>query len=243
MSVDEDQLKKLQKWVSRLLPPFLLDRLDPVEKAISEGVASFSRTLPEDAVVLDAGAGEARFRSHFSGRRYIALDSRQGDVSWDYSRLHLVADLLHLPLRDGSCDAVLSVVVLEHISDPFRAARELRRVLRPGGRLWLAAPMIWEIHQAPHDYFRFTRYGLERLLSTGGFAITRLVPIGGYFWLVGRYSFYFLKFWRTGLRAAFLPILSPLFGFLIPLLCYYLDPLDRTGQYTLGYICEARKVE
>lgn len=238
---EKDWLGWMQAAAARLLPAFLLARLDPAESTIADEVARFAAGLPAGAVVLDAGAGESRFRPHFARHRYLALDSTQGDPRWDYSGLHLVGDLLDLPLREDSCDAALNIVVLEHTPDPQRATRELCRVLRAGGRLLLVVPMIWEIHQAPHDYFRFTRYGLERLLATAGFEVVRLRPLGGFFWLVGRYSFYFLKFWRSGVRVLLLPLLAPFFGFLIPLLCYYLDVFDRSGQYTLGYVCEARK--
>ncbi len=236
-----DRLGQLQGLAVRLLPRFLVARLDPVEKTIYQHLERFARSLPEGAVVLDAGAGEARFRPHFSRQQYIALDNQQGNAAWDYSRLDVVGDLLALPLRQDSCDAVLNIVVLEHTPEPYRMLTELHRVVRPGGRMLLVVPMIWEIHQSPNDYFRFTRFGLERLLSSAGFRIVSLAPIGGFFWLVGRYSFYFLKFWRIGLRAILLPLLAPIFGFLIPLICYYLDPLDRSGQYTLGYVCEAWK--
>lgn len=241
MAHERDALGKLRRLAARLLPGFLLARLDPVEETIARYVERFARSLPAGARVLDAGAGEARFRSHFSRQRYIALDNRKGDPAWNYSHLHLVGDLLAIPLRENSCDALLSVVVLEHTPDPSQVLRELHRVLRPGGRLLLVVPMIWEIHQPPNDYFRFTRYGVERLLTAAGFEITALVPVGGFFWLLGRYSFYFLKFWRSGFRSILLPFLAPVFGFLIPLVCYYLDPLDKTGQYTQLYVSEARK--
>jgi SAM-dependent methyltransferase len=241
MSYRSDLLSRLQRLATRYFPKFLLARLDPVEYVQSGQVEAFARSLPENAVVLDAGAGETRFRTHFSRQRYVALDNRVGDPGWDYSALDIVGDLGSLPLRDNSFDAVLLVVVLEHTSDPSRVLCELHRVLRPQGRLLLAVPMIWELHQLPNDYFRFTRYGLERLLSKAGFEITWLLPVGGYFWLMARYSFYFLKFWRGGIRVVFLPLLAVPFGFLIPLLCYYLDRLDRTGVYTQLYICEASK--
>lgn len=241
MNSNRDLLGRWQRFALRFLPGFLLARLDPVEKTISAEVLRFARSLAPGAMVLDAGAGECRFRSHFRHLNYVGLDNRQGDPAWDYSGLEIVGNLLDLPLREGSCDAVLNIVVLEHTPDPVQVVREFHRVLRPGGRILLVVPLIWEIHQQPNDYFRFTCYGLERLLSAAGFQITSLLPMGGFFWLLGRYSFYFLKFWRTGLRSVFLPFLAPVFGLLIPLLCYYLDPLDRTELYTLGYVCEARK--
>jgi len=236
-----DRLEELRKRVVRLLPKFLLARLDPIETSIAKHVSQFAASLPESLVVLDAGAGESRFRKEFSRQRYVALDNRVGDADWDYSRLDVIGDLLDLPVREGSCDALLNVVVLEHTPDPKRVIGELYRVLRSGGRMLIVVPMIWDIHQAPHDYFRFTRYGLERLLTAAGFKIVWLVAVGGYFWLLGRYSFYFLRFWRSGLRALCLPLLAPVFGFFIPLACYYLDRFDRTGVYTQLYICEAQK--
>jgi len=241
MPPNQDLLGSLQKLGYRVLPAFLLARLDPVEATIRAETERFARSLPPGARLLDAGAGEARFRPLFRQQRYLALDNRVGDSAWDYSSLDVVADLLDLPLGDASCDALLNIVVLEHTADPRRVIAELGRVLRAGGRMLLVVPLIWELHQTPHDYFRFTRYGLERLLAPAGVEVARLEPIGGFFWVVGRYSFYFLKFWRRGLRAVLLPFLAPIFGLLIPLLCYYLDPLDRSGQYTLGYVCEAKK--
>lgn len=236
-----DLLSTLQRFASRLLPASVVARLDPVAEVIATEVGRFARGLPSSTVVLDAGAGEARFRTWFDRHRYVALDNGVGDSAWDYSHLDVVGDLLNLPLKEASCGAVLSVVVLEHTSDPYRVVAEMGRVLERRGRMLLVVPLIWELHQTPHDYFRFTRYGIERMLTAAGFEISRLAPLGGFFWLAGRYSFYFLKFWRNGWRVVFLPLLAPIFGFLIPLICYYLDPLDKTGEYTLGYVCEARK--
>jgi len=236
-----DWLGRLRRGGEKLLPRYVLDRLDPIAKALFSHTQEFSAILPPRSWVLDAGAGEAQFRSLFSHHRYVAVDSGEGDPSWDYSRLDVIADVMALPFSENRFNAALSLVVLEHLQEPSQALSEMFRVLRPGGKLLLVAPLIWEIHQAPHDYYRFTRYGLMHLLSVAGFTQVEIEPLGGFFQLVGRYSFYFLKFWNTGLRVVLLPLLAPLFGLVIPLLCYYLDPLDRTGQYTLAYVCKAQK--
>ena len=62
--------------------------------------------------------------------------------------------------RDGAFDAVLFTQVLEHVPEPARVLAELHRILRPGGTLYLTAPLVWELHELPHDYYRYTSEGL-----------------------------------------------------------------------------------
>jgi SAM-dependent methyltransferase len=69
-----------------------------------------------------------------------------------------------LPFLDGSFDVVLCTEVLEHLTEPQRAIDEMYRVLEPGGQLLLTTRFLFPIHDAPHDYFRYTKYGLLYLL-------------------------------------------------------------------------------
>jgi ubiquinone/menaquinone biosynthesis C-methylase UbiE len=154
--------------LQRLMPPALRRHVLHFDCAIEDAVLAFASSLAPDARVLDAGAGESRHRRHFGAQRYVALDLAVGDAQWNYAALDVLGDLGQLPLRDACCDAALNIVTLEHVRDPQGVLRELARVTRPGGRLLIAVPHEWEEHQTPHDYFRYTRYGLRHLLETGG---------------------------------------------------------------------------
>lgn len=210
------------------------------EAEIEDAVARFAAELPRGARVLDAGAGETQYATHFEKHRYCGVDLGIGDESWDYTHLDVLADLAALPFADSVFDGALHLVTLEHLREPGLALEELGRTLSPGGQLLIAAPHEWEVHQSPHDYFRYTRYGLAYLLGRAGFEVKELRPCGGYFRLLARRLLNGLQFFAGGIRwIGFIPaaILLVPPALVLPLL----DPLDRDRNFTLGYICVAQK--
>jgi hypothetical protein len=100
---------------------------------------------------------------------------------------------------------------------------------------------MWEEHQRPHDYFRFTSNGARFLMERAGLRVQRVDPVGGFFWQLGRRFIGVLMFAQRGWRWILFPLLAPVFGFVLPLCCYYLDSLDNDCTYTLGFICEGSK--
>ncbi|HEY3886564.1 MAG TPA: methyltransferase domain-containing protein [Vicinamibacterales bacterium] len=105
---------------------------------------------------LDIGAKNGPYARHFPNR--VGLDIRRG------AGVSVMGDAQQLGIRETSVDMVLCTEVLEHLPDPQRAIDEMFRVLRPGGTLLLTTRFLFPIHDAPHDYFRFTKYGLRHLL-------------------------------------------------------------------------------
>jgi len=75
----------------------------------------------------------------------------------------VTGDAHFLPFRPCSFQNILCTEVLEHLTNPEQAVREMERVLKPGGTLVLSTRFIFPVHDAPHDYYRFTRHGLEWL--------------------------------------------------------------------------------
>ena len=206
------------------------------ESEITISVHSFAQSLPAKARVLDAGAGEGAYRHEFSNQRYTGIDLGVGDVGWNYSTLDAVADLTSIPLAGDTFDAVINIVTLEHVKEPARVIQELGRVLKPGGRLLLIVPHEWEEHQTPHDYFRYTRYGVRYLLENAGFERIETNPVGGFFRLLSRRLFNAVQFFPGPLL-----IVWAIFFALPALLTPLLDPLDKRQNFTLGFICTAQK--
>ncbi len=216
-----------------LLPGPLRRYVLDFEARIEEAVARFAASLPDRARVLDAGAGEGQYKQHFRAQRYTGVDLGVGDAAWNYRTLDAVGDLASLPFADGAFDAAINVVTLEHVTDPARVLRELRRVLKPGGRLLLIVPHEWEVHQHPNDFFRYTRFGVEHLAAQAGFRVASIEPGGGYFRLLARRLLNGARYFPMPLAIVWLLLTAPT-ALLLPLL----DGLDRDKDFTLGYIAE-----
>jgi SAM-dependent methyltransferase len=105
---------------------------------------------------LDIGAQNGPYAVHFPRR--TALDIKRG------MGVQIIGDAQSLGIADSSFEVVLCTEVLEHLPEPQRAIDEIFRVLAPGGQLLLTTRFLFPIHDAPHDYFRFTKYGLRHLL-------------------------------------------------------------------------------
>jgi SAM-dependent methyltransferase len=219
-----------------LLPRRLRRYIQHFESSIEDAVNGFAASLKPGARILDAGAGEGNYKRYFGKQRYVGLDLGIGDPAWNYSCLDVIANLENLPFPDASFDACINIVTLEHVTDPRRVLGEIARSLKPGGRLLLAAPLEWEEHQQPHDYFRYTRYGLEYLLRGAGFAEISIVPVGGIFRLISRRLLNALQFFPGPAILIAAIFLTPA-ALILPLF----DSLDRRRSFTPGFICRARR--
>ena len=109
-----------------------------------------------EGLVLDCGAGlRNTYYSNVVNYEIVAYDTT--DVLGAAERL---------PFADETFDAVLSLNVLEHVKDPFQAAREIIRVMKPGGELMVVAPFLQPLHGYPHHYYNMTAQGLENLFES-----------------------------------------------------------------------------
>ena len=114
---------------------------------------------------LDLGCGDLRYGSYSDNPGWERVF---GDYDTRTAKLSLRLDAQHLPFRDESFDVILMTEVLEHLQYPQEALQGIARVLCPNGELILTVPFLWGMHEVPSDYFRFTEFGLARLLRDAG---------------------------------------------------------------------------
>jgi SAM-dependent methyltransferase len=178
----------------------------------------------------------------------------------DVSHVDLHASAESLPFEAGSFDFVLCTEVLEHCRDPNAVVKEIARVLKPRGCAFLTTPFMVGLHEDPHDYVRFTRYGLKDLAEGTGLTVEFIRPKGGYgavLMLLAQYPF--TKVWQFGQRRTGLPLYHPAnpflyFAVVLPQLVYVWFWRRLRGQHwksqalserlsrtTLGYVTVMQK--
>lgn len=128
------------------------------QKITRKNLEPFLEKYATDKRVLDVGSGGSSYGRFFPNRLTVDIDPlRKPDI---------VADAANLPFKDGEFEAILCTEMLEHVPNPFKVESELRRVLRPGGMLILSTRFVYPLHDTPHDYWRYTKYGLSKLFES-----------------------------------------------------------------------------
>lgn len=219
---------------------------------VTRFVERVARSLPAGTLLLDAGAGECVYKRLFPHCVYKAIDLAVGESRWNYGSLDYVGPLHDMPIETAAFDAVLCTQVLEHLEWPRESVQEMHRVLKDGGKLFVTVPMAQNEHQAPHDYFRYTSFGLASVCRQAGFSSVEIEPFGG-LWVRWAYELprALSVFPPDGLRGgtrnaagiALLPLKVIMWGAirLLQLLFVRLDHLDTKKNDPWGWSCVATK--
>lgn len=186
--------------------------------------------LHANGIMLDYGCGGQPYRSLFESRvdKYIGADV-EAAIGINLDLIIMPGD--PLPLDCSSVDTVLSTQTLEHVYDFQSYLAECRRLLRPGGHLILTVPMQWRMHEAPFDYWRFTKYGVLSALEEHSFNVIQLSPCGGAWALLGQLLNSHLAENQHGSKALFR---------LTNRIALWMDKHFTDDAETIGWMCIAK---
>lgn len=180
--------------------------------------------------LLDIGCGNKPYERMFAGR--ITSHTGCDVVQSSERRVDIICPATSIPVPDASFDTVLCTQVIEHVADHQALLREAHRVLRSNGVLILSGPMYWHLHEEPHDFFRFTEYGLRHLLEKTGFDSLEITANGGKWALCGQVLIHcFTGTWLGGGRV--IKLVNWIFS--------HLDDRYPDSKNTLNYVAMARK--
>jgi SAM-dependent methyltransferase len=156
--------------------------------------------------LLDVGCGTKPYKEIFKVASYTGLDidsktNREIGIADDFY------DGERFPYQDSSFDSVLCNQVLEHVFNPDEFLTEINRVLKPEGQLLLTVPFVWDEHEQPFDYARYSSFGLRALLEKNGFKVIRHEKLGAdattLFQLTNAYLFKVIRSWPRALNLLF----------------------------------------
>jgi SAM-dependent methyltransferase len=197
----------LANWYLVFSNPFYITRRH-LYRNIKDLSAHFRTGL-----LLDIGCGTKPYAAMFPQVDYKGLDYRKSGTNQNPN-----ADFLYdggkFPFRARTFDFALATEVLEHVFEPDYFVREISRILKPGGLLLLTVPFIWDEHEQPYDFGRYTSFGIKALLERNGFTIIDQRKTGGYLETLGQlfctYLYYSLSksplLYRLSLPFVFAPI-------------------------------------
>jgi SAM-dependent methyltransferase len=150
-------------WLGIFVNPFYFAR-----SGLAAGIRKYSNSL--DGVLLDVGCGTKPYQALFSVEKYIGLD-----IDSDSSRMRAIADYFYdgatFPFSDEMFDSILCNQVLEHVFNPDYFLSEIYRVMKPGAKMLLTVPFVWDEHEHPYDYARYSSFGLKSLFERNKFKI------------------------------------------------------------------------
>jgi SAM-dependent methyltransferase len=119
---------------------------------------------------LDVGCGTKPYIKLFNHSEYIGLEFDTG-IDSEKKQADFYYDGKTFPFNDVEFDSVVTNQVLEHVFTPDEFLNEINRVLKPKGKLLLTVPFVWDEHEQPYDYARYSSFGLKSLLEKNGFII------------------------------------------------------------------------
>jgi SAM-dependent methyltransferase len=123
---------------------------DHVSNPIGAHVTDWLRSVPGLSLNLGAGATTENLD------RCVEVEAAR------FVNTGVVADAHVLPFQDSVFDAVVSFNTFEHLADPTKAADEIHRVLRPGGRVYVVGAFLQPVHEAPRHFFNATEFGYQQ---------------------------------------------------------------------------------
>ena len=180
-------------------------------------------------VVVDLACGESPFRGLFTKcHRYVRVDFFPMDTEV------MQGDMLAIPLESKSVDMVLLFQAITDVPNPGAVLKEIRRVLRPGGKLVMYETMSYPEHDLPHDYYRLMPEGLKSLVIEAGLSCTSICYLGGIF---TRFASLLNKYIYSRLLNH---VITRPIGLLIVscsnIVLYFLDSLVRSGSTASDYL-------
>lgn len=166
--------------------PFYFDRMGLYKNIKRLGKEITGKTL-------DIGCGKKPYENLFASSEYIGMDMETTGHNHRNSKIDVFYDGKTFPFSDNAFDSVVTNQVLEHVFNPSQFLSEINRVLKSGGKMLITVPFVWDEHEQPYDFGRYTSFGIKDILEKHGFQILEQIKtvndLGAIFQLLNMYYY------------------------------------------------------
>lgn len=178
--------------------------------------------------LLDFGCGSKPYKSLFTNvSEYIGLDYESEGHAHTNESIDVMYDGKKIPFPDEYFDSVLSSEVFEHIFNLEEIIPEISRVMKKQAKILITCPFVWQEHEIPVDYARYTQFALKHLLEKEGFRILVQDKTGDFTMAIYQMRMVYLnehfipavpllgksKFFRSNIPPLINPIMNSWFSF------------------------------
>lgn len=178
----------LTTFLSIIINPFYFTR-----KGLKEAVEKNCHFL--HGTLLDFGCGEKPYQSIIKVDKYVGLDIAESGHDHQGEDINVYYDGKKIPFAEAHFDSIFTSEVLEHVFNIDEILQELHRVLKPQGKMLITCPFVWDEHEIPYDFGRYSSYGLKHLLEKNGFKVIHSEKSSNYletvFQMLNAYLFQF----------------------------------------------------
>lgn len=182
----KSQFRVLQYQTSFI--SFFLNQGYLIRRALWKEIREYAKNA--NGKILDFGCGSKPYETAFSAcDSYIGLDIAQSGHNHKNSRVDVFYDGKTFPFSDKTFDKIVSFEVFEHLVDPDASLRELARVMKDGGELFITIPFIYGEHEIPFDFQRWTSFGITSLLKKHHFRIVKIEKLNPNFGSIAQLCF------------------------------------------------------
>lgn len=151
-------------WFALLFNPYFI-----IRRGLYQHIKQLSSSL--QGKLMDFGAGSKPYRQLFHVEQYVGVDIQESGHDHTHEDIDVFYDGKTIPFPDQSFDSVFSSEVFEHIFNLDEILTEIHRVLKPGGKMLITLPFVWDEHEIPYDFARYTSFGIVHILQQKGFII------------------------------------------------------------------------
>lgn len=182
-----------------------------------------------DGKLMDFGCGSTPYKTLFNVKEYIGVDIRESGNHKEHKNVDVFYDGKVIPFEDEVFDSVFTSEVFEHVFNLDEIVTEINRVLKINGKILITVPFVWDEHEVPYDFGRYTSYGITHVLEKHGFEVINLYKTTSFvktiFQLWNSYLFQHV-FRYAIIKAILVPIVFPINN----LICIILDTLLPTNK-------------